>query len=467
MKKIISISIILIGSCLTQLNAQCTAYYGRYIDPANNGQVTFMDSSVTATSGNHHWDFGDGNFANDTTGSPFTHTFSSSGTYNVCLTVSDSIGMFDSILGCHNTYCSYITVANTTATCNAYYYYFIDSVGGTTASNFVNGSSGTITNYLWDFGDGTTSTIANPGTHTFASGGNYTVCLTTTNPATLCNSTYCVAIFISSCTASFTYTPDATGNGVSFYGNSTGTSINYSWDFGDGSFSSLQNPYHVYAANGSYNVHLNAQSTTDSTCYNTTAQYVTVSGICDANFSVVNDSLALLTTYWIYNYSSGAGTVNYLWDFGDGSTSTAPYPTHTYATSGPFLICLTISDGIGCSDTQCDSIGTRHMMSGPMQIYVIDATGIQQQANTISSLENYPNPFSDNTTISYSIKKDASVELSLLDLLGNKIAAIETGNRTEGKHSINWNSEGIAQGMYLLQLKVDNNISTKKLMISK
>ncbi|MGZ4072395.1 MAG: PKD domain-containing protein, partial [Bacteroidia bacterium] len=266
---------------------------------------------------------------------------------------------------------------------------------------------------------------------------------------------------------SFTYTPDATGNGVTFNGSSTGTGSAYAWDFGDGLTSTLQNPHHVFGANGTFHVCMTVSSPTDSTCSSTTCQNVTVSGLCSANFYVTMDSLAFDSTYFIYSYASGSGTISYLWDFGDGSTSTLAYPTHTYATSGPFYICLTVSDGIGCSDTHCDSIGTGHALSHPITLYVLNATGIQEQTNIISSLENYPNPFNDNTTISYSIKKDAMVELSILDLLGNKIATIEKGNRATGGYSINWNSEGVAEGLYLLQLKVDNNISTKKLVISK
>ncbi|MBP6575472.1 MAG: PKD domain-containing protein, partial [Flavobacteriales bacterium] len=55
---------------------------------------------------------------------------------------------------------------------------------------------------------------------------------------------------------------------------------------------------------------------------------------------------------WIWNLSSGGtGSLQYTWDFGDGTTSTDPFPTHTYASGSAYLLCLTIADGAGCTDT--------------------------------------------------------------------------------------------------------------------
>jgi hypothetical protein len=106
------------------------------------------------------------------------------------------------------------------------------------------------------------------------------------------------------------------------------------------------------------------------------------------------------------------------------------------------------------------------MMSSTFTINVLPL-GVTEDVSTISSLENYPNPLSDMTTISYSIKKDAFVELAIFDLLGNKIASIENGNKQTGMFTTTWNSDGVANGMYLLHLKAGNSVSVKKLVISK
>ena len=440
-------------------NAQCTAGYTSVINPANNGEVDFINTS-TGTGLYYDWDFGDGGWSSSMT--PSTYTYGASGTYTVCLIIRDSINMIDSTMGCSNIFCSTINVTNSVATCNAYFYTY-DTLGTLYVTNV---SSGGITNYLWDFGDGTTSTLANPVAHTYAAGGNYTICLTTSNPATFCNSIYCDSVFISSCSASYTYILDTVGNGCTFSGTGSATADTYSWDFGDGTTSSLQNPYHNFATNGSYYVCLTVSSSTDITCNAAACGYVYANGLCNAYFTIQQDS-ANLFNYLVYNYSTSPGTLTYLWDFGDGTTSTLAFPSHTYAASSPVLLCLTINNGLlGCTDTFCDSVNPGHA-AGVFTINVLNPSGVMEQTNVISSLENYPNPFSDNTNISYSIKKDATVELSILDLLGNKVSTIESGNKTSGNYSVNWNSESVAEGMYLLQLKVGNSISTKKLIINK
>jgi PKD repeat protein len=347
-----------------------------------------------------------------------------------------------------------------------------DSVG---YGYFMNTSTGTGLTSTWSFGDGTSGTSSGDIIHLYPGPGTYIVCLTISNFAGTCTDTYCDSLLIgsgttSSCSGGFYYTVDTTGNGVNFYSSVSGTADTYSWDFGDGSpASSVANPFHVYPASGTYTACLYLTSSTDSTCSYTTCNTITISSAssCYAYFMIVQDSTNLFN-YFIYDYSStpgGPATTSYLWDFGDGTTSTLAFPSHTYAVSSPVNVCLTITDGLLCSATYCDSIDPGHA-SGVFTISVL-SLGISEQTNIISSLENYPNPFSDNTTVSYSIKKDASIELNILDLLGNKVASLENENKQAGNYSVNWNSEGVAQGMYLLQLKVNNAVSTKKLIINK
>jgi hypothetical protein len=82
---------------------------------------------------------------------------------------------------------------------------------------------------------------------------------------------------------------------------------------------------------------------------------------CEADLYIVQaygqDSVAIPNALWVLNTSTGGdGNYQVLWNFGDGGTSTEMYPTHVYATGGPHLLCLTILDGSGCTDTYCDTI---------------------------------------------------------------------------------------------------------------
>lgn len=413
-----------------------------------------FSNTPTGPGQSYFWDFGDG-MTGGTVGNT-SHLYTANGTYFVCLNV------YDASDSCQ--YCSFINIGSSVS-CNAYFYTYTDSTGAVTLNN-VSSSSGTATYYSWDFGDGTTSTLQNPPPHNYSTSGYYTICLTINDSTTSCNSNYCDTILISSCNSSFTYTPDAIGNGCSFFGSSTGTGSNYFWNFGDGSTSILQNPYHVYATNGYYIVYLTVTSSVDTACYDVTFQGVPMSGICNAYFVVQQDS-SNLYNYFVYNYSSPSGAITYLWDFGDSTTSTLAYPTHTYAFSAPTQLCLTVSDGSGCTDTYCDTITPGLGMSSVFTINVLNPLSVSENETTIASFENYPNPFSDNTTINYAINKDALVSISIVDLIGNVVAELENGNKASGEYSTTWNAENVSEGMYLLQLKVNNDISTKKIIVNR
>ncbi len=122
----------------------------------------------------------------------------------------------------------------------------------------------------------------------------------------------------------------------------TNTSVyagHYQWDFGDGFTSTETSPTHVYNQVGVYTVTLMASDgvTTDTL---TRTNYITVSAagpVADFSAFPLNGSLPLLVQF--LNTSTGAAS--YLWDFGDGITSTLPSPTHTYSTAGVYTVTLT------------------------------------------------------------------------------------------------------------------------------
>jgi PKD repeat protein len=447
-------------------NAQCTASYTSIVDPADNGDVAFTNTTA-GTGLIYNWSFGDGIYS--TAINPGTHTYASSGTYTACLTIQDSINLLDSTMGCMNTFCSSITVINPAggSTCTASFIAF-DSVG---YGYFSNISSGTGLTSTWSFGDGTSATGTGDITHLYASPGTYTVCLTISNFLGTCSDTYCDSVVIGgstgTCNAYFV-TADSAAS-TQFFDYATGTgSLTYSWDFGDGTTSTtVGDVAHTYATAGTYYACLTISDA--GTCSNTYCTYVTIGAApsCNATFAIAQDSINLFN-YFIYNSYPLSATTTYLWDFGDGTTSTLQYPSHTYSVTSPVLICLTISDGAACSDTFCDSINPGHGASSVFTINVLPtATGIQEQANIVSTFENYPNPFSNTTTINYSINKDANVSVSIVDLLGNTISQLDNENKTSGTYSTVWDASSVAEGMYLLQLKVNNTVSTKKIIVNR
>ncbi len=126
--------------------------------------------------------------------------------------------------------------------------------------SFIDTSAGNPTSWLWDFGDGGTSTLKNP-THIYNVADDYDVKLTATNSLGSDDITKTVTIHsIPSPVANFTYTPPTphTNELVTFTDTSTNNPTSWSWDFGDGGTSTLRNPTHTYLSANSYNAQLTA-----------------------------------------------------------------------------------------------------------------------------------------------------------------------------------------------------------------
>ena len=167
-----------------------------------------------------------------------------SGTHSVTLTATNAVGS-NTV-----TKTGYITVQSIPAAS------FTKAINGLTVT-FTNTSNGA-SSYQWSFGDGNTSSETNP-THTYDTGGNYTVTLTATNDCGSTSATQMISVFAPP-VASFTASPTS-GCGpltVQFTNTSSGNPNTFNWQFpgGNPSSSTDANPVVVYANNGSYSVTL-------------------------------------------------------------------------------------------------------------------------------------------------------------------------------------------------------------------
>ncbi len=204
------------------------------------------------------WDFGDGTTG---TGANPLHTFPGSGTYTVCLT---TVGLNDAGDCCTDSVCYDVTVDCDTCTCdiNADFGFSVDRCRVRFEDLSTFSSCTEITGWEWDFGDGNTSTLQNP-IHTYAASGVYTVCLKVfgTDGTQECESTICYDVEVECdkdcpCVANLDFGFDINKCEVNFFGFADADCeiVGWSWDFGDGNTSTLQNPTHTYAANGIYTV---------------------------------------------------------------------------------------------------------------------------------------------------------------------------------------------------------------------
>lgn len=135
--------------------------------------------------------------------------------------------------------------------------------------------------------------------------------------------------------------------------------VSYSWDFGDGNTSNFPYGTNTYTANGTYTVCLTI--VTFLGCTSTYCEQVYIGclggggGSCQAWF--FQDSITPCPTVNFYNGSyAPAGIMSYYYDFGDGSSSTAANPSHTYTANGMYLACLYITAADSCTDSYCEWI---------------------------------------------------------------------------------------------------------------
>ncbi|MBI2919120.1 MAG: PKD domain-containing protein [Chloroflexi bacterium] len=205
-------------------------------------------------------------------------------------------------------------------------------------------STGGPTARSWDFGDGTKSTIQNPSKD-YNSAGTYTIMLTVTNAGGKGSISQTVNVY-STPAASFTKTlPDGLPPvAISFTDTSTGNPTSWSWDFGDGTSSTLQNPTKVYALPGSYNATLTVTNAAGSA---STGQTVGISGALVPSFTASTLSGVAPVTVDFTDASTGTITSR-SWNFADGSlASTELNPSHVFSFAGTYTVTLTVTDATG------------------------------------------------------------------------------------------------------------------------
>lgn len=222
---------------------------------------------------------------------------------------------------------------------------------------FTNSSSQTgDLSYLWDFGNGATSTAKNPQT-TYLTAGEFTVKLTIIDEIGSNSTTKEAYIKVGEKpTAYFTYegpTEDCVPFSTSFKNESSDSSesdLIYTWSFGDGEGSVEENPEHTYYTAGVYNVTLVAKNSycQDSYTLNRTIEAVKPQAVFGVNN---NESCSGQLNAIFTNLSNARESFSSQWNFGDGSISQEKDPTHLYTQPGEYSVQLKVTDDLGCTDS--------------------------------------------------------------------------------------------------------------------
>jgi len=288
---------------------------------------------------NYQWNFGDG--FNAVVSDP-SHLYANAGIYQVTLIVTSAFGCKDTAVHTIEVYPLPTADFITSPVCQADMMNFSDK-------SIV--SNGNITDFYWSFGDGGSSSLQNPS-HLYQVAGTYQVRLVITTDLG-CMDTIVKPVTIYPMPAAAIGAPnsciDAPVQFTDLSTNPTCAVTTWRWDFGDGGTSSLQNPSHPYNAPGTYQVTLIVSNCNG--CSDTITTSVNVWPLPVAGFGAAE--MCLYNASQFSNYSSvpGGGSCTYLWDFGDGDTSSAINPSHTYTASGTYMVSLTVYSAYGCAST--------------------------------------------------------------------------------------------------------------------
>lgn len=289
----------------------------------------------------YFWDFGNGNTS--TSALPGTILYPASATadtvYTVTLTLSNTCGS--------NEASQHITV-------------FTEPVAAISADmhtgcspltvQFTPSAAGNITGAFWDFGDGTVSTLPDPGTHTFVTGSRDTVYTVTVVMETACGSdTAYTEIHVLAGNVAASFTTDVLQGCMPLTVNFTGSDVEntaYEWIFGDSTTSVESTPAHTYQTPGTYTALL---AVNNGCAYDTEQVTLTVFELPSLDFTAPAAALCQHRAVTFINTSPDPSGL--WWAFGDGTTSVEYSPSHTYASAGTFSVSLTGTSAQGCTDS--------------------------------------------------------------------------------------------------------------------
>jgi PKD repeat protein len=341
--------------------------------------VGFTDVTLNGTATAWNWSFGDGNYSNDQ--NP-VHEYTSVGSYDVSLNSSNSYS-YDIYTVINKITVSAMTTdftANTTSGNPTLYVQFSDT------------STDSPTSWYWEFGDGGTSTDEDP-IHDYTYTGLFSVNHSSTNTygTDWENKTDYISVEDVP-VVDFTSNVTTGGGWVQFTDTSEDSPIFWYWDFGDGSTSTIRNPSHLYSAPcGDYTVKHKAGIPGSWEDWENKTDYIHITSLVaefSANVTSGNPPLTVSFTNTSTSYAD-----SWIWEFGDGNTSTDENPVHTYYSNGIFSVNLSISDGtcIGIKNK------TNYIFTEPLSII---------------SWNNETYYLGDTATISYSINNSVWASIS-------------------------------------------------------
>ncbi len=338
-----------IGSVVTNIPPKAlfiATVNGLKVDVVATGSV---DSDGTIVSYAWNWGYSTA----DGSGFSSTHTYVNAGTYNLSLTVTDD-------KGATGNYWQNVVLAATPSNLppTASFTWSANQLTATFNAANSKDSDGTIVSYAWNFGDGSIGTGVNPS-YAYKAAGSYNVILTVTDNAGAQASSSPQQVTVQAPTVNQAPICSIGSCNVWYLQvncNSLSTDdagiTNYLWEWADGltdTGASLQSIQHNYATPNTYIVKLTVRDAggLSSVCSRSvvTTTQTTQNNPPISQFGFYADSLKY--SFWFSGWDSDGTVASYLWNFGNGQTSTSNAPIYTYPAAGKYTVTLTVTDNGG------------------------------------------------------------------------------------------------------------------------
>lgn len=200
---------------------------------------------------------------------------------------------------------------------------------------------------------------------------------------------------------------------------------------------------------------------TTATLNVTTAGTYTVTATNSAGCATISDPISVTVnpnpvanfySFGIYPTISfgsiSTGGTSYLWDFGDGGSSTDPYPTHTYAIEDTFLVCLTVTSSAGCVDDTCQNV----------------SVSVAVEDGMLGEVSVSPNPATESARVNFSLEHAGAVEVALFTTAGQRVMS-RNMELNAGAQSLNLDLNTVPAGLYMVRIATEESAVSLRLAV--
>ena len=415
-----------------------------YIISENSVEFTDLSYDIDGNIVSWLWDFGDGESSN--LQNP-THDYFSRGPFNVVLTVFDDNSDFNTSL---------VTITLLIGPIADFSYTpFLEPVLSDTI--YFTDNSIDAVSWLWDFGDGDTSNIQNPS-HKYNAVGVFDVTLTVYDQDNYYDTiTHVIEIYPNNIppVADFSFIPvePKQGNLVEFTDLSTdsdGSVVFRLWDFGDGESSNLQNPTHVYQDHGTFTINLTVNDDDGNISYKEKEITIleNIKPVALFTYTPSSPTNADIIDFTDLSSDSDGNVVSWLWDFGEGNSSTEQNPSHRFYTHGNYTVSLTVRDNDNSDSTYSELVRVDYVYEYLDQSQEI-VNAVEDIKYAVYPAQSFVPTVSKITRIEVFIKKSPSltkdITLSLKDGLNGNIITSHVKDYHEVPSNFVWVSFNLTE----------------------